>query len=95
MLEIMRNNASGWIVKILFAVIIFIFVFAFGMSGLNDTGDPTVATVNGQTISRAEYQQMYERAAENLRRSNPDLPSAQLRSPEFKQMVLGQLISEK
>ncbi|WP_319582970.1 SurA N-terminal domain-containing protein [uncultured Pseudodesulfovibrio sp.] len=95
MLEIMRNNASGWIVKILFAVIIFIFVFAFGMSGLNNSGDPTVATVNDQTISRAEYQQMYERAAENLRRSNPDLPSAQLRSPEFKQMVLGQLISEK
>jgi peptidyl-prolyl cis-trans isomerase D len=91
----MRNNASGWIVKILFAVIIFIFVFAFGMSGLNNSGDPTVATVNGQVISRAEYQQMYERAAENLRRSNPDLPPAQTRSPEFKQMVLGQLISEK
>jgi peptidyl-prolyl cis-trans isomerase D len=91
----MRNNASGWIVKILFAVIIFIFVFAFGMSGLNNSGDPTVATVNGQTISRAEYEQMYQRASENLRRSNPDLPSAQLRSPEFKQMVLGQLISEK
>jgi peptidyl-prolyl cis-trans isomerase D len=91
----MRNNASGWIVKILFAVIIFIFVFAFGMSGLENSGDPTVATVNGQVISRAEYEQMYERASENLRRSNPDLPPAQLRSPEFKQLVLGQLISEK
>jgi peptidyl-prolyl cis-trans isomerase D len=91
----MRQNASGWIVKILFAVIIFIFVFAFGMSGLNNSGDPTVATVNGEAITRAEYEQMYQRAAENLRRSNPDLPSAQLRSPQFKQMVLGQLISEK
>ena len=95
MLEIMRKNASGWIVKILFAVIIFIFVFAFGMSGLNSSGDPTVATVNGQVITRAEYEQMSQRAAENLRRANPDLPPAQLRSPEFKQMVLGQLISDK
>ncbi|MGE4422579.1 MAG: SurA N-terminal domain-containing protein [Pseudodesulfovibrio sp.] len=95
MLEIMRNNASGWIVKILFAVIIFIFVFAFGMSGLNSSGDPTVATVNGQAITRAEYERMYERASENLRRSNPDVSSAQLRSPQFKQLVLGQLISEK
>ncbi|WP_338668533.1 SurA N-terminal domain-containing protein [Pseudodesulfovibrio methanolicus] len=95
MLEIMRNNASGWIVKILFAVIIFIFIFAFGMSGLNSSGDPTVATVNGQAISRAEYEQMYQRAAENIRRTNPDVDQAQLRSPQFKQMVLGQLISEK
>lgn len=95
MLEIMRKNASGWIVKILFAVIIFIFVFAFGMSGLNSSGDPTVATVNGQAITRAEYERMYERASENLRRSNPDVSPAQLRSPQFKQLVLGQLISEK
>ncbi|WP_272701554.1 SurA N-terminal domain-containing protein [Desulfovibrio sp. Fe33] len=95
MLEIMRENASGWIVKILFAIIIIVFVFAFGMSGLDNSGDPTVATVNGQTISRAEYEEMFMRASENLRRSNPDLPAGQLRSPEFKQMVLGELISQK
>ncbi|EGB15837.1 PpiC-type peptidyl-prolyl cis-trans isomerase [Pseudodesulfovibrio mercurii] len=95
MLEVMRENASGWIVKILFAIIIIVFVFAFGMSGLNSSGDPTVATVNGQAITRAEYEAMYQRAAENLRRTNPDLPPAQTRSPEFKQMVLGELISQK
>jgi len=95
MLEIMRENASGWIVKILFAIIIIVFVFAFGMSGLDNSGDPTVATVNGQSISRAEYESMFMRASENLRRSNPDLPAGQLRSPEFKQMVLGELISQK
>lgn len=95
MLEIMRENASGWIIKILFAVIIIAFVFAFGMSGLNSSGDPTVATVNGQVITRADYETMYNRAAENIRRANPDLPPAQVRSPEFKQRVLGELISQK
>ena len=95
MLEIMRENASGWIIKILFAVIIFIFIFAFGTSGLNSSGDPAMATVNGQVITRAEYEQMYQRAAENLRRTNPDLDQAKLRTPEFKQMILGELVSQK
>ncbi|AMK10361.1 MAG: SurA N-terminal domain-containing protein [Pseudodesulfovibrio sp.] len=95
MLEIMRENASGWIIKILFAVIIFIFIFAFGMSGLNSSGDPALATVNGQVITRAEFEQMYQRASENIRRSNPDLDQAQIKTPEFKQMILGELISRK
>lgn len=95
MLEIMRENASGWIIKIIFAVIIFIFIFAFGMSGLNSGGDPALATVNGQVITRAEFEQMYQRVSENVRRSNPNLDQAQVRTPEFKQMILGELISRK
>nr|WP_321259695.1 SurA N-terminal domain-containing protein [uncultured Pseudodesulfovibrio sp.] len=95
MLEIMRENASGWIVKILFAIIIIVFVFAFGMSGLAPTGDPVLATVNDQVVTRAEYEFAYQRMAEAIGRSNPNVTSAQLQSAQFKQMVMGELISKK
>ncbi|BCS88661.1 SurA N-terminal domain-containing protein [Pseudodesulfovibrio sediminis] len=94
MLEIMRENASGWIVKILFAVIIVVFVFAFGMSGLTNSGDPVMASVDGKTITRAEFQLAYNRATEIVRQSNPQVTQAQLRSTQFKQLVMSNLMDE-
>lgn len=95
MLEIMRENASGWIVKILFAIIIIVFVFAFGMSGFDTGTDPVMATVNDQIITRAEFEEAFQRTAENVRASNPQVTAAQLQTPQFKQMVLGELISNR
>ena len=95
MLDKMRENASGWIVKILFAVIIIVFVFAFGMSGLNSTGDPVLATVDDQVVTRAEFEVVYQRMAEAISRSNPEISREQIQSPEFRQMVLGDLLSRK
>ncbi|QJB56354.1 SurA N-terminal domain-containing protein [Pseudodesulfovibrio sp. zrk46] len=95
MLEIMRENASGWIVKILFAIIIIVFVFAFGMSGLDTGNDPVLATVNDQVITRAEFEDSFQRAAESMRQANPQVTAAQLQSPQFKQMVLGDLVNSR
>jgi len=95
MLEIMRENASGWIVKILFAIIIIVFVFAFGMSGLDTSNDPVLATVNDQVITRAEFEDSFQRAAENVRKNNPDVSNEQLQSPQFKQAVLNELVNSR
>ncbi len=95
MLEIMRENASGWIVKILFAIIIIVFVFAFGMSGLDTGNDPVLATVNDQVITRAEFEEAFQRAAESMRRANPQVTSAQLQSPQFKQLIFNQLVNSR
>jgi len=95
MLEIMRENASGWIVKILFAIIIIVFVFAFGMSGLDTSNDPVLATVNDQVITRAEFEESFQRAAENMRKTNPNITNEQLQSAEFKQAVLGELVNSR
>jgi len=95
MLEIMRENASGWIVKILFGIIIVVFVFAFGMSGFDTGQDPVLAKVNDQIITRAEYEDAFQRAAEGLRSTNPEVTAAQLQDPQFKQMVLGELINNR
>jgi len=95
MLEIMRENAGGWIVKILFAIIIIVFVFAFGMSGLDTGNDPVLATVNDQIITRAEFEEAFQRMAENIRNANPDVSPAQLQTPQFKQVVLNELVNNR
>ena len=94
MLEIMRENASGWIIKILFAIIILAFVLTFGMGRLNNGQDPTLATVNDRIITRAEFEDAFQRAAEGLRKANPSVTPAQLQDPQFKQMILGELIRD-
>jgi len=94
MLEIMRENASGWIVKILFGIIIIVFIFAFGMSGMDNGNDPVMATVNDQVITRAEFEEAFQRAAENMRRNN-NVPNEQLQSPEFRKAVLNELINSR
>jgi len=91
----MRENASGWIVKILFAVIIVVFVFAFGMSGLDTSGDPVLATVNDQIITRAEFEETFQRMAETVRNANKDVTPAQLQTPQFKQVILSELVNNK
>lgn len=95
MLEIMRENASGWIVKILFAIIIIVFVFAFGMSGMDTGNDPVLATVNDQVITRAEFEDSFQRAAEGMRKANPNVTNAQLQGPQFKQVVLAELVNSR
>jgi len=95
MLEIMRENASGWIIKILFAIIILAFVLTFGMGRMDNGQDPTLATVNDRIITRAEFEDAFQRAAEGLRKANPNVTSAQLQDPQFKQMILGELINSR
>lgn len=94
MLEIMRENAQSWIIKILFAIIILAFVLTFGLGGFNDKGDPIVAYVDDDPISRVEFETKLARFVENLRQ-NKNLTPAQLESPELKQMVLNDMISRR
>jgi len=94
MLDKMRDNSAGWFIKALFAVIILAFVFTFSMTP-NSSGDPVMATVNDQIITIAEYEITSQRMAEAISRANPQVSSAQFQSPQFKQMVLGELVSKK
>ncbi len=92
MLEIMRENAQSWIIKILFAIIILAFVLTFGLGGFNSKGDPIVAYVDDDPISRVQFEIKLARFVENLRK-NRHLTAEQLESPQLKQMVLDDMIS--
>lgn len=63
MLDILRRRANTWIVKILFSVIIVVFVLFFGYSkmGSEQPNKEAVASVNGTIIGRGEMTMDLER----------------------------------
>jgi len=62
MLDIIRKKASAWGVKVIFGIIIIVFIFFFGYSRISQKtgGGSVVARVNGDVIGRPEYQLAYE-----------------------------------
>ena len=95
MMDILRQNAQSWGIKIAFGIIIAVFIFAFGAGGFNGNTDPVIAYVNDQPVPTQEFMQVYRETAEALRTQNPNVDSDQLQSPEFRKAVLEQLVSQK
>ncbi len=95
MMDILRQNAQNWGIKILFAIIIIVFIFAFGMSGFNGNTDPVIAYVNDEPIPTQDFIKVYRETADAMRTQNPNVDADQLQSPEFKKAVLGQMVSQK
>ena len=63
MLDIIRKKASAWGTKIVFGIIIIVFVFFFGYSRISQKykgGSGIVAKVNGRVIGGPEFQFAYE-----------------------------------
>lgn len=67
MLTIMRKNASSWLIKVLFSIIVIVFIF-WGVGGLRESRENRVALVNGEAISVESYQTAYDNFVEELRR---------------------------
>lgn len=66
MLKIMRKNASSWLIKILFSIIVIVFIF-WGVGSFRESRADRVALVNGEAVSLQSYQTAYDNAVENLR----------------------------
>lgn len=68
MLSYMRENAGSWIIKILFAIIVVVFVFFYGFSDVRETGTKAViAKVGGSSITMTQYQSAYKNTVEMYR----------------------------
>ena len=66
MLNMMRESAGSWIIKVLLGIIVVAFIF-MGAGSFSARRTAKVATVNGDPISIADYQQAYYNVLENLR----------------------------
>ena len=60
MLSLMRDKAQSWIIKILFGIIIIVFVGFYGFSSNKDTVKEPVVTVGEKKISMKEFQGAYK-----------------------------------
>ena len=54
MLQMMRDNAGSWIIKILLGVIVLVFIF-LGLGPDRNSGNSIVAEVNKAVISWDDY----------------------------------------
>jgi peptidyl-prolyl cis-trans isomerase D len=66
MLDIMRKNASSLLIKIIFSIIVIVFVF-WGVGNFQENRGNRVALVNGEEITFDAYRNAYNQYVENLK----------------------------
>ncbi len=73
----------------------FIFFGIDGYSRFTEGGNATVATVDGQSITRAEWDQAHQRNVERLRQQQPTLDAKLLDTPKARRDSLDLLIRQR
>lgn len=95
MLNIMRQKAGSWLIKIVLFAIVIVFVF-WGVGSFRDNTANRVAEVNGEAIELDEYRHAYNNYIENLRRQFRDsLTPEMIEMLQVKQQVVTGLINQK
>ncbi|RQD65403.1 MAG: hypothetical protein D5R98_03600 [Desulfonatronovibrio sp. MSAO_Bac4] len=92
MLDVLRNNAQSWIVKVLFAAIVIVFVF-WGVGSFTGDRDGVLAVVNDKPIKINDFVRAYETTVQSIREQNPDVTTDDLREMQFKQQIFNQLLN--
>lgn len=92
MLDFIRDKAQSWAVKVIFVIIIVVFVF-WGVGNMNSTPTGALAVVNGESITVQEFAKLYQRAIEEQKKSTPDITTDPDKFKEFKRQILNQLIA--
>jgi len=100
MLDILRQGARSWGIKIMFAMIIVVFVLAFGISRMDQGRRGAVALVNEEPISVQSFQRAVQSTMDRLRAQNPGISSEifdalNLRDQVFRQMVGSTLLVQE
>jgi peptidyl-prolyl cis-trans isomerase D len=96
MLEFVRTHTK----LLQFALVLLIFPsFVFfgiqGYSGFGDSGNATVAKVDGKAITKAEWDQAHQRQVERLRRQLPNVDVKLFDNPATRRETLDTLINER
>ncbi|MCF8085308.1 MAG: SurA N-terminal domain-containing protein [Desulfohalobiaceae bacterium] len=94
MLDGMRRNAQSWGIKLLFGIIVLVFVF-WGVGGFQGDEKAILATVDGERIETRDFQKRYQRRLESLRQQREDLDTQDLREMDFKRRVFEQMVDKK
>lgn len=91
MLDGIRGKAQSWVTKIIFAIIIIVFVF-WGVSNPGGMRSGSLAKVNGEHISVRDFDKFLRNAAQAELRRTPDLLSNPETFAAFKEMLLESMI---
>ena len=94
MLDIIRQHSQSWGVKLLFGLIVLVFVF-WGVGSFNNNSANVLAKINERTITIQDFLQQYEQRLESLRQQRPNLSSEDIRAMQFKQQVFDAMINQE
>ncbi len=96
MLSFMRKNAKSWIIKLLFGIIIIVFVFFYGYSGTRNQKDTVLASVGDKKITIADYQEEYKNQLQFYRSIyQGQITDEMIRQMGLKQKALENLIDRE
>ena len=98
MLSYMRENAGSWIIKVLFGIIVIVFIGFYGFSDLQkpNTGDATIAKVGNRVITMNQFQTAYKNMIEMYRSMyKTQFNEEMLEKLGLKQKVLEDLIGRE
>ncbi|MGC8736900.1 MAG: SurA N-terminal domain-containing protein [Dissulfurimicrobium sp.] len=94
MLDLIRRNASSWILKFILGAIVLVFVF-WGIGNFRSQRLQTVAQVNGEKITVDEYRSAYSDAVNRYRQMfQGKIPEGLLEKLNIKQQVIDGLIQQ-
>lgn len=92
MLDLIRQRAQSWAVKVAFGIIIIVFVF-WGVGNMNSSGPNVVATVNGKPILAQEFMAQVMAREKQVRETVPDFSAEDMRSLRIPEQTLQMLVS--
>ena len=93
MLDLIRQRAQSWGVKIAFGIIIIVFVF-WGVGSFDRNSPNVVATAKDKEITYAEFERTYRRQLEQIRRTYPNVTEEDLRTLQLRAQVLNRLVAQ-
>ena len=94
MLDGMRRKTRTWGIKVLFAIIILVFVF-WGVGGFRISKRGVLAKVNGEPILVKDFFKVYQSEYDRLVKQRPNLSSEDIKKLGLKKMVLNEMINQR
>ena len=94
MLQFMRKHAQSWLIKVLLALIIVVFVLYFGSTRWREPAEALV-TVNDKVITFSDYRKEYQNLLDMYRqRLGANLTEDVIKSLNLKQQALDNLVNQ-
>ncbi len=94
MLDPMRKHAQSWGVKIVFGLIIIVFVF-WGVGNFRGDKATVLATIDGQPVLIKDYEKAYQESLRLVKSKNPDVTDKDLQEGGFRWQVFSNLVTTR
>lgn len=94
MLDPMRRYAQSWGIKIVFGLIIIVFVF-WGVGSFKGDKASVVATVDGEPVLIKDYEKAYQENLRLVKNKNPNITDKDLQDGGFRWQVFSNMLTTR